>query len=172
MTISEEAEALRNVPLFSRADPIRLKLLAFTSQRKTYPEGTVFFHEGDPADATYLILSGSVEVCLIVRGEITAISNSGEGTLIGEAGVLTNRPPHRDGTRPHRDGGALYPKRGFLGFAGKRPFYRHRRRRHFGRSVIRDDPGATQQPGRKIIPTTSSGDGDHRRYCREYDERK
>ena len=92
MTISEEAEALRNVPLFSRADPVRLKLLAFTSQRRTYPEGAVFFHEGDPADATYLILSGSVDICLTIRGNVTAISSSNEGTLIGEAGVLTNRP--------------------------------------------------------------------------------
>ncbi len=39
MSLNEEVEVLRNIPLFSQIDPSKLKLLAFTSERVTYSAG-------------------------------------------------------------------------------------------------------------------------------------
>ena len=35
MSLNEEVELLRNIPLFSKIDPSKLKLLAFASERIT-----------------------------------------------------------------------------------------------------------------------------------------
>ncbi|MGH6620424.1 MAG: cyclic nucleotide-binding domain-containing protein, partial [Alphaproteobacteria bacterium] len=62
MTLQEEVHLLRRVPLFSRIDPARLKLLAFTSDRLVFAPDDVLFEQGQAGDAAYLILSGSAEV--------------------------------------------------------------------------------------------------------------
>ena len=36
MSLNEEVELLRNVPLFANLEPSKLKLLAFTSERLTF----------------------------------------------------------------------------------------------------------------------------------------
>jgi hypothetical protein len=49
MSLAEDAEILRNVPLFAKIDPTKLKSLASTSERLAYPSGDELFHEGDQA---------------------------------------------------------------------------------------------------------------------------
>src|ERR1051325_7980837 len=46
----EEAEVLRNIPLFAKREPAKLKLLAFTSERLTFDAGQQLFQQGDPGD--------------------------------------------------------------------------------------------------------------------------
>lgn len=62
MSLNEEVELLRRVPLFAKIDPSKLKLLAFTSQRLTYKPGDVLFRQGDPGDAAFVIIGGEAEV--------------------------------------------------------------------------------------------------------------
>ena len=62
MSLNEEVEALRSVPLFAKIEPSKLKLLAFTSERLTFPAGGELFHQGDPGDAAYIILDGQADV--------------------------------------------------------------------------------------------------------------
>ena len=62
MALLKEAETLAKVPLFAKLEPSKLKLLAFTSQLMIYEDGEVLFHEGDPADAAFVIMHGEVEI--------------------------------------------------------------------------------------------------------------
>jgi hypothetical protein len=36
MSLTKDVEVLRNIPLFAKVDPAKLKLLAFTSERLEY----------------------------------------------------------------------------------------------------------------------------------------
>jgi len=64
MTLQQEVQLLRQVPLFAKIDPARLKLLAFTSDRLVFAKDDVLFRQGEPGDAAYLILSGAAEVSI------------------------------------------------------------------------------------------------------------
>ncbi|NQU71222.1 MAG: cyclic nucleotide-binding protein, partial [Rhodospirillales bacterium] len=44
MSLNEEVDLLRKIPLFAKIDPSKLKLLAFTSERLTYGAGQELFH--------------------------------------------------------------------------------------------------------------------------------
>ena len=62
MDVSEEAELLQKVPLFSGLSASERKLLAFTSQLQNFAPGEPLMHVGDIADCAYVILEGDVEV--------------------------------------------------------------------------------------------------------------
>ena len=62
MSLNEEVEVLRRVPLFARIDPAKLKLLAFTSERLVFPAGSELFHQGDTGDAAYILLDGEADI--------------------------------------------------------------------------------------------------------------
>ena len=64
MTIDQEVELLRNIPLFAKVDPAKLKLLAFASERAVFAPGETLFHQGDPGDAAYIIMDGEAEVLI------------------------------------------------------------------------------------------------------------
>ncbi len=50
MSLNEEVDLLRQIPLFSKIDPSKLKLLAFTSERLTFGSGQDLFQQGDVGD--------------------------------------------------------------------------------------------------------------------------
>ena len=90
MSLKEELEAIKRIPLFSKVDPARLKLLAFTSERLTFADGQYFFHLGDDGDAAYIILEGEAEVLAGEKEELVA--KLGANELIGEIGMLCSKP--------------------------------------------------------------------------------
>jgi CRP/FNR family cyclic AMP-dependent transcriptional regulator len=80
VSLNEEVEALRSVPLFAKIEPSKLKLLAFTSERLTFPAGGELFHQGDPGDAAYIILDGQ------------AVAKVGKNDFVGEIAILIDVP--------------------------------------------------------------------------------
>ena len=93
LNISQEADLLRKVPMFSKLEPSKLKLLAFTSESLTFETGESLCHAGDPADCAYIIMSGEVEIHGESEegGEIL-FGVRGANELIGEMAVVTNSP--------------------------------------------------------------------------------
>lgn len=92
MDIQKEAESLRNVPMFTKLDPSKLKLLAFTSQLLQFDDGEILFRMGDRADCAYVIISGEVEIMAETdSGEFVA-GILGKNELVGEMAILTNSP--------------------------------------------------------------------------------
>jgi CRP-like cAMP-binding protein len=92
MSMKEEVEVLRNVPLFAKLEPAKLKLLAFTSERLTYEPGQAFFQQGDPGDAAFIILDGEAEVMIETPTGPAKVANLGRNEIVGEIAVLCEVP--------------------------------------------------------------------------------
>src|SRR3546814_8668271 len=84
MSLNEEMEILRRVPLFARIEPSKLKLIAFTSERTVFDAGEVLFSQGDMGDAAYIVLEGEAEVLVdSPRGQLR-VADLGRNDIVGE----------------------------------------------------------------------------------------
>ena len=92
MDVSQEAEMLRNVPLFSGMSASELKLLAFTSEVHCFAPGEILMRQGDPADCAYVILEGEAEVLARAHAGEFVVAVLGRNAVPGEIGVLTDAP--------------------------------------------------------------------------------
>jgi CRP-like cAMP-binding protein len=92
VSLDEEVDLLRNIPLFCNVEPSKLKLLAFTSKRLTFPAGQELFHQGDMGDAAYIIIDGEADVTVSTpAGEIT-VAKVSKNELVGEIAILCDVP--------------------------------------------------------------------------------
>lgn len=92
MDVSQEAELLQNVPLFSSLSASERKLLAFTSQLQCFGPGDVLMRQGEPADCAYVILDGEVEVLGATSTGDFVVATLGRNSMPGEIGVFTDAP--------------------------------------------------------------------------------
>ena len=92
MTLEEEVELLRNIPLFAKIAPSKLKLLAFTSQRLTFNPGDSLFKQGDSGDALYVIMEGDADVLVDTPGGQITVATMGKNDFVGDIAVLCDVP--------------------------------------------------------------------------------
>ena len=92
MSLSEELEVLRNIPMFSDVAPTQLKLLAFTSQRLTFAAGQDLFRLGDMGDCAYIIISGEADVLVDKEGTEVVVAKAGKNEIVGEIAILCDVP--------------------------------------------------------------------------------
>ena len=92
MSLTKDVEALRNIPLFAKIEPTKLKLLAFTSDRLHYAAGEELFHEGDAGDAAFIILNGAADVLVDTPGGRVKVARLGKNDIIGEIAILCDVP--------------------------------------------------------------------------------
>lgn len=92
MAIQKEADTLGKVPLFSKLDPSKLKLLAFTSELLTYEDGELVFAEGDSADCAYVIMEGEADIFARTESGEVLVGTLQRNQLLGELGVLMSSP--------------------------------------------------------------------------------
>jgi CRP-like cAMP-binding protein len=92
--IQRETEALGKVPLFSKLEQSKLKLLAFTSELQTFEDGEVVFHEGEAADCAFVVLDGEADIFAktTTDGGEVVVGTLHSNQLLGELGVLTTSP--------------------------------------------------------------------------------
>ena len=88
MTLSLEAGMLKQIPMFRDVEMPKLKLLALASERLSYMPDETVFHEGDEADAVYVILAGSVAVLRDGPTEAVHVAELPQGAIVGEVAVL------------------------------------------------------------------------------------
>jgi CRP-like cAMP-binding protein len=92
VSINEDVELLRRIPMFAKVEPAKLKLLAFTSERVTYGQGQELFHQGDNSDAAYIIVAGTADVLVdSPKGPLT-VARLGENEFVGDIGILCDVP--------------------------------------------------------------------------------
>ncbi|WKT84086.1 MULTISPECIES: mechanosensitive ion channel domain-containing protein [unclassified Thermosynechococcus] len=84
------ADLLRNISCFSRCSNAELQMLIELGNRQFYGVGEIICSEGDPGDAFYIVLEGSVEVRSEHLNQILATLYEGE--FFGEIAVLTGMP--------------------------------------------------------------------------------
>ena len=92
MSIEQEVEMIRRIPIFQRIQPAMQKLLCFGSERLTYDAGQALVKAGDAADAAYVIIEGTVEVTVDSPKGPLVISTSGANEIIGEIGIFGDVP--------------------------------------------------------------------------------
>ena len=92
MSLKQEFELLRRVPIFAEIEPAKLKLLAFMSERVGFDPGKPLVRQGDPADAAYLIIEGHAEVMVETPGGPVIVATNGPNELVGEMGILCDAP--------------------------------------------------------------------------------
>lgn len=92
MSLNEEVELLRNIPLFAKLEPSKLKLLAFTSERITFEAGQDLFRQGDAGDAAYIIVDGASDVIVETPDGELRVAQLGRNDFVGEIAILCDVP--------------------------------------------------------------------------------
>ena len=86
--MTDSLAALRGVPLFAELPEPDLLRIAARARLVDVAAGTEIIREGTPPDALYLVERG--ELAVTKRGH--ALNTCGPGDLLGELGVLEDRP--------------------------------------------------------------------------------
>lgn len=87
MSLEGDIEILGLVPQLSDFSEDRLRLLAFSSENRTFADGQRLFSAGDRADSAYVVSLG--EVALYAPGNAeTPVAVLGPGRMIGEMALI------------------------------------------------------------------------------------
>lgn len=92
MSIEEEVEILRNIPMFRKIDPTKLKLMAFASERLMFKPDQVLFRQGELGDAAFIIVEGTAEVLIDTPDGPVAVARLKRNDIIGEIAILCDVP--------------------------------------------------------------------------------
>lgn len=92
MSIEQEVDILRKIPLFANIDPAKLKLMAFASERLTFKPGQPLFKQGDLGDAAYIIVAGKADVMLESAEGSLKLATLDRNDIVGEIAILTDVP--------------------------------------------------------------------------------
>ena len=92
MSLNEEVELLRKIPLFANIEPSKLKLLAFTSERLRFEPKQELCHQGDIGDSAYIIIAGSVEIIITTPNGDLKVAEMGKNDIVGEIAILCDVP--------------------------------------------------------------------------------
>lgn len=92
MSLNEEVDLLRRIPLFSNIEPSKLKLLAFASERLTFRKGAELCRQGDAGDSAYIIIEGSVGIVVSTPNGDTRVAEARENDIVGEIAILCDVP--------------------------------------------------------------------------------
>lgn len=86
MSLESDMEILRLVPMLSDFSEDRLRLLAFSAEKRTYVDGQKLFAAGDRADAAYVVSLGRIAVYSPGSDAPTGIL--GPGRAVGEMALI------------------------------------------------------------------------------------
>ncbi len=92
MSLNEEVDVLRNIPMFSNIEPSKLKLLAFTSERLTFQKGQLVCEQGDMDDSMYVIVGGDVDVIVNLPTGPLTVASMRKNDFFGDLALLCDVP--------------------------------------------------------------------------------
>lgn len=92
MSLQQEVDLLRKIPMFGNIEPAKLKLLAFTSDRLSYGVGDVLFRQGDPGDAAFVIIKGRADVNIDTDSGLLKVATLEDHDFVGEIAILCDIP--------------------------------------------------------------------------------
>jgi CRP-like cAMP-binding protein len=90
--LSSDVVSLQRISMFRDLDAAKLKLIALASQRANYRAGDHLLRQGDKADTVFVILEGKAKVLRNEGGGDVAIAELESGAVVGEMGVVLDRP--------------------------------------------------------------------------------
>ncbi len=92
MNLNEEVAVLKGVPILSRIEPAKLKLIAFTSERLIFVADQELCHQGDAGDAMYVILDGVADVLIDTPAGQIRVAELKQNAFVGETAILCDAP--------------------------------------------------------------------------------
>ena len=118
----EILRCIETAPIFQGISEKGFHLLLQYFARKKVDKGNVVFSEGDPAEALYLVLKGSIveHVTGLNDAEIV-VKERLPGDYFGEMGMLLNEPQFVTAIASHPTTLAILPKREFLSLVKTEP---------------------------------------------------
>src|SRR3569623_724057 len=130
LTTIEKMMLIRQVPIFAKLVAEVLEEHASNNEETRIEPGQLLFSEGDPGDAVYLIVKGSVRVFVggdkVVsadgsRRPATTINEAGAGACIGEMAVHAASPRTASVRGLDRSRARRVPGEGFKRLRSERP---------------------------------------------------
>lgn len=89
ITIQEEIQNLKKVPLFQNLKPSELRIISLSMENFIFEAGEVIVNEGDEGDEAYIIYSGQVEVYrALAAGKVVSLNLLGPGEIFGEIALF------------------------------------------------------------------------------------
>ncbi|WP_062016201.1 cyclic nucleotide-binding domain-containing protein [Aureimonas sp. AU4] len=88
MSLEDDMDVLREVPLFGQLDRDQLRLLAFGAEHRFLKAGEILFRAEARADAGFVVVSGEVELHE-GDGAQRVVARAGRGSLLGEMALMT-----------------------------------------------------------------------------------
>ena len=90
----DEVDLLRSIPMLANMPTNKLKLLAFASDRVSYPKGEILFRQGDDADTAYIVISGNADVLVSAdgNGKESKVAELGPNSFVGDMAILCDIP--------------------------------------------------------------------------------
>lgn len=92
MSLQDDVEVLRAIPLFGKIEPAKLKLLAFTSEHLEFQKGETLFKQGEPGDAAYIILNGTADIVVDTPQGAVTVAHLVRNDVVGEIAILCDVP--------------------------------------------------------------------------------
>lgn len=92
MSLHQEVDILRKIPLFTNIDPAKLKLMAFASERLVFQPGQAVVRQGDPGDAAYVIIDGDADVTVETPAGPLKVANFARNDIVGDIAILIDVP--------------------------------------------------------------------------------
>src|SRR5688572_6292576 len=92
MSLTQEVELIRQVPILSNLAPAAQKMLCFASERVCFEAGQVLFRQGDKADAAYIVIEGSIEIVVWTASGSLLVNTVEQFGVIGETGMFGDLP--------------------------------------------------------------------------------
>src|SRR5260221_13670450 len=92
MSLEQEFELIRRVPIFSTTDPAMQKLLAFSSDRLTYEVGQLMFSAGDPPNSAYIVMEGEADITVPTPRGPLLVNTLTQNDEIGEIATFADLP--------------------------------------------------------------------------------
>lgn len=88
LTLIDKIIILKKVPIFSCFNADNLKILSGISDEIFFNSGEIIFEEGDPGDALYIVINGSVRI--FKQSYSNIVSTIEANGFFGEFAVLGN----------------------------------------------------------------------------------
>ncbi len=92
MSLDQEVEVLRQIPIFANIDTAKLKLLCFASERLTFKKGQALFKQGDVGDAAFIIVEGEADVMVDTPSGPISVAVLDRNDIVGEIAILCDVP--------------------------------------------------------------------------------
>lgn len=89
MAISYDIALLSKVALLQGFDTEQLRLLAFGAPKRSLAAGEELYQQGTITDGGFVIVSGQVDLVVLMDDEKVVLGSYGTGSLIGEMALIT-----------------------------------------------------------------------------------